>query len=116
MPNHIQNRLKIVGEEKEVNNLLNHIKSQKEDGSEIQMDFNTIKPMPKGMDMKVHSGITMWVEICTGQLDFASLFQPMEKSASEMFKNGNYGTLASRMGASTAMEHLTGKRKGNVKD
>lgn len=116
MPNHIQNRLKVIGEENEVQNLLNHIKGKKEDGSEIEIDFNKIVPMPKGMDVEVHSGIKMWVEICTGQLDFAQLFSPPLSSPSEMFKNGNYGSLASRIGASTAMDYLTGKRDGNVKD
>lgn len=116
MPNHIQNRLKVVGKENEVQNLLSSIKGKMDDGSEIAMDFNKIKPMPEGMNLQVHSGIKMWVEICTGQIDFAQLFNPPPSSPSEMFKNGNYGSLTSRMGASTAMQHLTGKRKGNVKD
>lgn len=116
MPNHIQNRLKIIGEETKVKELLNYISSTDKDGRVVQIDFNKIKAMPEGLDTECHSGIKMWVEICTGQIDFASLFQPTETSFSEMFKNGKYGTLASRMGASTAMEHLTGKRSGNVKD
>lgn len=116
MPNHIQNRLQVIGDNDEVQKLLNHINGNYDDGKEMQIDFNKIKPMPKELNIEVHSGVEMWAEICTGQIDFASLFQPMETSASEMFKNGKYGTLASRMSAGTAMEHLTGKRKGNVKD
>lgn len=116
MPNHIQNRLQFIGDNKEVQKVLNHIKGKYDDGKEMQIDFNKIKPMPKELNIETHSGVEMWAEICTGQIDFASLFQPMETSASEMFKNGKYGTLASRMSAGTAMEHLTGKRKGNVKD
>lgn len=116
MPNHIQNRIKFIGNPEEVKKILAHIEGVYEDGGKMQIDFNKITPMPKGMDAEVHSGVKMWAEICTGQIDFASLFQPAESSFSEMFKNGKYGTLASRMGAATAMEHLTGKREGNVKD
>lgn len=116
MPNHIQNRLKVIGTPDQIKEVLNFISSTDEKGELVQMDFNKIKPMPKGMNEEIHSGIKMWVEICTGQIDFASLFQPMETSATEMLKNGKYGTLASLMSAGTAMEHLTGKRQGNVKD
>lgn len=116
MPNHIKNRLKVIGTPDQIKEVLNFISSKDEKGEAVQIDFNKIKPMPKGMNAEIHSGIKMWVEICTGQIDFASLFQPMETSASEMFKDGKYGTLASLLGAGTAMEHLTGKRQGNVKD
>lgn len=116
MPNHIQNRLQVIGDNQEVQKVLTHIKGNYDDGKEMQIDFNKIKPMPKELNIETHSGVEMWAEICTGQIDFASLFQPMETSASEMFKNGKYGTLASRMNAGTTMEHLTGKRQGNVKD
>lgn len=116
MPNHIQNRLKVSGTPEQVKGVLNFISSTDKDGGAVQIDFNKIKAMPEGLDAECHSGIKMWVEICTGQIDFASLFQQTETSFSEMFKNGKYGTLASRMGASTAMEHLTAKRSGNVKD
>ena len=116
MPNHIQNRLKVIGTPDQIKEVLTFISSKDEKGELVQMDFNKIKPMPKGMNTEIHSGIKMWVEICTGQIDFASLFQPMETSATEMFNNRKYGTLASRMNAGTAMEHLTGKRQGNVKD
>lgn len=116
MPNHIQNRLQVIGDNEEVQKVFNHIKGKYDDGKEMQIDFNKIKPMPEELNIETHSGIEMWVEICTGQTDFASLFKPMEDSVSNLFKNNKFGTLASRMGASTAMEHLTGKRTGNVKD
>lgn len=111
MPNHIQNRIKVIGNNDEIQRLFNHIK-----GDDSQIDFNKIKPMPKGMDIEVHSDVIMWAEICTGQIDFAGLFSPMNASPSEMFRNGNYKSLSNRLAANTAMEHLTGKRAGNVKD
>lgn len=116
MPNHIQNRLQVIGDNEEVQKVFNHIKGKTDDGKKVQIDFNKIKPMPQGMNAECHSGIKMWVEICTGQLDFASLFKPMEDTAANLFKNNQYRTLSSRMAANTAMEHLTGQRKGNVKD
>lgn len=116
MPNHIQNKLQIIGNNDEVQKVLNHIKGKYDDGKEMQIDFNKIKPMPKGMNEEIHSGIKMWVKICTGQINFACLFTQMEKSPSEMFKAGNYGDLAGRMEANNAMEHLIGKRTGNIKD
>lgn len=116
MPNHIQNCIEVIGDNEEVQKVLNHIKSKADDGAEMQIDFNKIKPMPIGMNTEVHSGVKMWVEICTGQINFDSLFQPMKASASEMFEKRDYGTLANRMAAATAMEHLTGKRQGNVND
>jgi hypothetical protein len=116
MPNHIQNRLQVIGYHHEVQKVLNHIKGNCDDGQEMQIDFNKIKPMPKELNIENHSDAVMWAKICTGQIDFASLFQPMETSASEMLKNGKYGTLADLMSAQTAMAHLTGKLQGNVKD
>lgn len=115
MPNHIQNRLQIIGDKKEIEKLFNHIEG-KFDDEKVQMDFNKIKPMPKGMDIEVHSGVKMWAEICTGQINFACLFSRMDKSAAEMLKDREYGSLSSRLAAGTAMEHLTGKREENVKN
>lgn len=34
-------------------------------------DFNKIIPMPKGMESNPHSGISIWIEICTGQINFS---------------------------------------------
>lgn len=116
MPNHIQNRLQIIGDNKEVKKVLKSIASKNDDGTKVQIDFNKIKPSPKGMDIETHSGVEMWAKICTGQIDFACLFSQEAKSPTEMLKDGNFGTLASRLAANTAMEHLIGKRDGNVKD
>lgn len=33
-------------------------------------DFNKIIPMPAGLEANPHSGIQIWIEICTGQVDF----------------------------------------------
>lgn len=109
MPNHIQNRIIFIGENKEIENVSNHIKKICDDGTEVPMDFNKIKPMPIGMDIQVSEGVKMWVEIITGQLDFASLFQQQEDPPS-------IDSFISRLSASTALDYLTGKRTGNVKD
>ncbi len=42
MPNHIQNRLQVIGDNKEVRKVLTAI-----EGNEMQIDFNKIKPIPK---------------------------------------------------------------------
>lgn len=116
MPNHIQNRLQVIGDNQEVQKILSHIAGKTDDGKKVQIDFNKIKPSPQGMDVETHLGVEMWAKIVTGQIDFACLFIQMEKSPVEMFKGGDYGTLSNRMAANTAMEHLTGKRNGTVKD
>jgi hypothetical protein len=116
MPNHIQNKLQVLGNNDEVQKVLTHIKGKDNDGKEIQIDFDKIKPIPKGMNVETHLGVEMWAKICTGQIDFAYLFSQMKQSTSELFKSGDFGILASRMEANTAMEHLTGRRAGNVKD
>lgn len=51
MPNHIQNRLQFIGDKSEVEKVMNHIKGKYDDGEEMQIDFNKIKPSPKGMDI-----------------------------------------------------------------
>lgn len=116
MPNHIQNRLRVIGDNKEVKKTLSHISSKGKDGKKIQIDFNKIKPMPEDLNIEPHHRIEMWAKICTGQIDFNCLFSEPEASVSEMLDNQKFGTLADRMSASTAMDHLTGKRKGNVSD
>lgn len=65
MPNHVQNRLQFKGEKKEIIRLKETIKAEK-----VHIDFNKIIPMPKGIETEAHSGITGWVEICTGKIDF----------------------------------------------
>lgn len=116
MPNHIQNRLQILGNNDEVQKVLDHIKGIDDDGVEMQIDFNKIKPMPEGMKINIHSGIEMWVKICTGQIDFACLFSQMEKSSSDFFKTEDYDTFIRHIDANAAMEHLTDKRTGNIND
>lgn len=39
-------------------------------------DFNTIKPMPEKLNVFTHSGVEMWVEICTGQINFSQISEP----------------------------------------
>lgn len=51
MPNHIQNRLKVIGTQEQINEVLESIKSINEDGSISEMDFNKIKPMPKQLNI-----------------------------------------------------------------
>lgn len=51
MPNHIQNRLQFLGENSEVEKVLSAIKGKFDDGQEMQIDFDKIKPCPKGMDI-----------------------------------------------------------------
>lgn len=109
MPNHIQNRLQIIGEENSVKKLLNSISSKDEKGEAVQIDFNKIIPMPQGLDVQTHSQVIEWAEICTCQIDFSVLFGSMNLSAA--FKDGKYGDVSNRLKASTAMETITGKRK-----
>lgn len=116
MPNHIQNRLQVIGDKKQVTEVLKFISSVDNEGRKVQIDFNKIKPMPDGMNLEVNEHIKMWVEVCTGQINFTPLFHSDNESFSDRFKNGNYKMLADRLQASTAFEYLLGKRKGNVKD
>lgn len=115
MPNHIQNRLKVIGKPKDIKTVLDSLKTV-EEGKEIAMDFNKIIPMPEGMNMEVSSQVTMWAEIVTGQIDFSCLFTTLPDSASNLFKKGEYGTISDRLHASTSMDYILGKRQGNVKD
>jgi hypothetical protein len=48
MPNHIQNRITIIGNDKEVAKVLTHIKN----GTETQIDFNKIKKMPESLNIE----------------------------------------------------------------
>lgn len=54
MPNHIQNRITVTGNEDQVKELLNRIKGKDGDVTEVQIDFNKIKPMPDGMSAEAH--------------------------------------------------------------
>lgn len=114
MPNHIQNRLRIIGTPEQVKEVLTFISSADRDGNPVQMDFNKIKPMPDGLSVEAHSGIIDWAEICTCQVDFSALYGP-PPNAKEALERQDYKILTNRMKASTAMELITGKRK-SVKD
>ena len=46
MPNHVQNRLKIVGKKEDIENVINSVKSDRE-----VIDFNKIVPMPIELDI-----------------------------------------------------------------
>lgn len=84
-------------------------------------DFNKIFPMPEGLEIGCHSGIETWVEICTGQINFKSLFANSGKSFGEIWggdPGGNgFDTMMNSMKASTAMECIIGQKgRKNVKD
>lgn len=51
MPNHITNRLEIIGEQSEVNKLKDAIRGKYEDGGDMFIDFNKIVPMPKELEI-----------------------------------------------------------------
>lgn len=51
MPNHITNRLTIVGTDDQVTAVLDFIKGKNEDGEDVLMDFNKIIPMPESLDI-----------------------------------------------------------------
>jgi hypothetical protein len=52
MPNHIQNRIKITGSEELVKQVVDSLKGKYEDGTNRSVDFNTIKPMPKSLNLE----------------------------------------------------------------
>lgn len=59
MPNHIRNRLEIIGTEKQVNEVLDFLRGKQfDDGSEMFIDFGKIIPMPEGLDI----ASTNWVD------------------------------------------------------
>jgi len=116
MPNHIQNRIEIIGTPAQVKKVLTSIAASDKDGESLQIDFNKIVPMPEGLNASPHSGVKTWVEICTGQIDFSVLFTGLPASTKVLFESKSFGILANSLSATTAMETITGKRKGNVKD
>ncbi len=63
MPNHIQNRLQIIGDNNEVQKVFDHIKSKDSEGKEIQIDFDKIKSIPKELNVDIHSGIETAVKV-----------------------------------------------------
>lgn len=116
MPNHIQNRLQIVGDKEDIRKVFDFIKSDKPDkeGEIARIDFNKIKPMPEGLEANPHSGIQVWVEICTGQLDFKALFRNTSQTLGEVWNkdedNKGFDKMINLIKANTAIEHLLGER------
>jgi len=51
MPNHIQNKIQFIGDRSEVEKVIDSIRGNYNDGGEIQIDFNKIRPCPDGMDI-----------------------------------------------------------------
>lgn len=51
MPNHIQNKLQIIGDEQPVSNILSKISGKYDDGKDMQIDFRKILPMPKSLEI-----------------------------------------------------------------
>src|SRR5690242_13974136 len=53
MPNHVQNRIEIIGSNEEINKVLNAIKGDEpfDDGAIRKIDFNKIIPMPKTLEI-----------------------------------------------------------------
>lgn len=115
MPNHIQNKLQIIGTHDQIKDVLDFIKSTDKEAEEIQIDFNKIIPMPDELKIETHSGVIEWAEICTCLIDFTPLFSTLPDTISNLLNNHKYGVLSNRLKASTAMESITGKRK-SVKD
>jgi hypothetical protein len=117
MPNHTQNRLTIKGSSTQIENVLSRIASLDEEGNKIEMDFNKIIPMPKGMENETHSGVEMWIKICTGQLNFKAFLANAQggKSFGEAWVNNGFDDMLNYMQSSTAFETLLGDRPGNMK-
>lgn len=115
MPNHIQNKLQIIGSNSQVKKVLSFISSKDDNGKDVQIDFNKIVPMPKGLMVETHSQVIEWAEICTCQIDFSGLFTGSNLNLSSAFKDGKYADITKRLKANTAMECIAGKRK-NIKD
>lgn len=47
MPNHVENRLTIKGTEEQIKEIKDFLKGKYNDGTECNIDFNNITPMPK---------------------------------------------------------------------
>lgn len=62
MPNHIQCRLKFIGEEEQIKSVRNHIKGEFDDKTPMQIDFGKIVPIPKELDISIHLGIETMVK------------------------------------------------------
>lgn len=47
MPNHVENKLKIIGDIEQIQKVKNFLKGKWDDGTDKNIDFNNITPMPK---------------------------------------------------------------------
>lgn len=56
MPNHIQNRLQVIGTNEQIKEVLDFISSKYDDDEAMQIDFNKIKLMPKDLQFE-HFGM-----------------------------------------------------------
>lgn len=116
MPNHIQNRLQIIGTSEQAQKVKSFLAGKYEDGATRTMDFNNITPMPKGMSVELHSGIETWVQICTGQISFKSALRQAGKSFGSTWQYSGFDSMINSMKASTALKTLLGEGGQNVKD
>lgn len=72
MPNHVENRLKIIGSEGEIKQVKEFLKGKYENGTDNNMDFNNITPMPKWVynkdlsskDEEKYGKENCWLEWC----------------------------------------------------
>jgi hypothetical protein len=62
MPNHIQNRLQVIGSKKEVAKVLNAIKGEYKSGEPMAIDFNKILPMPTELSETTSDSWVMPIE------------------------------------------------------
>ncbi|MCE7039178.1 hypothetical protein [Dyadobacter sp. CY312] len=52
MPNHIQNRLRIIASEEKVKEVLTFLCGENKEGEKLTIDFNKIKPMPETLNIE----------------------------------------------------------------
>lgn len=72
MPNHVENRLKIIGNENQIKEVKDFLKGKYDDGTDHNIDFNKITPMPKWVynkdlsskDEEKYGKENCWLEWC----------------------------------------------------
>lgn len=80
MPNHVQNRLKIVGKKEQVEEVLNAIKGDNE-----VIDFNKIVPMPKELDIESSSEGEIGMSVIKQKIGVD--INPLEKHYADMYES-----------------------------
>lgn len=85
MPNHVQNKLSINGDAKDVSVILDYIKSKNEDGTKSQIDFNKIIPMAKELNISFGSGGDLAYELLFDDDEFSLCVIKLKKSKFKMF-------------------------------